>query len=129
MKTAAEFFKEKYGHSYITPFDSISTIQFATDYALDILPSQPEVSEGRIEEIWEKHKSYFPSNCQGMTLGGFKKALISLQPAVSEGEKLRTVLRQAIRELRIYTIRRPSMKTDIIIDKLWEQYKKLTTKQ
>jgi len=92
MKTAAEFFKEKYGHSYITPFDSISTIQFATDYALDILPSQPEVSEGRIEEIWEKHKSYFPSNCQGMTLGGFKKALISLQPAVSEDDIITEIM-------------------------------------
>jgi len=51
------------------------------------------------------------------------------QSTASEEEKLRTVLRQAIRELRRYTIKRPSMKTDIIIDKLWEQYKNLTTKQ
>lgn len=54
------------------------------------------------------------------------KSLLSAK-GVSD-EELRIVLRQAIRELRRYTINRPSMKTDLIIDKLWKQYENLTTK-
>jgi len=43
MKTAAEYFTERYGHSYNGPMDSIEAIKFATAYADEI--TEPQASK------------------------------------------------------------------------------------
>ena len=51
MKTAAEYFTERYGHSYNGPMDSIEAIKFATAYADEVTNIKKEpISDAEIEK-------------------------------------------------------------------------------
>ena len=51
MKTAVEFFEEKYGNSHDQLYDSLLMIQFATDYVFEVMSEQNTLNRDKVDAI------------------------------------------------------------------------------